>query len=141
MNFRFWERPKALKSQEKIFEEAQVFVQNFKRNFEESNNLLNSMNPDPDQSVLDRIEAYIIDMQSNLSQIEDLMRQTKVGEDYFLIESKGERDSLEKAHQEIILTGTPFAEYSKLKIDLERFKKEALSKLAPSTFDQDIYQE
>lgn len=141
MNFRFWEKPKIEKSQEKYFEDAEIFLRDFKRNFEEANNLLKSLNPDPDQLFLDRIEAYIIGMQSNLSQIEDLMRKTKVGEDYFLIESRGERDSLEKAHQEILLTGTPFAEYFKLKIDLERFKKEALLKITPSKFDEGIYQE
>lgn len=134
-------KTKKLKTIEDVSGDAKIFIENFKINFEEATNLLKESGNDPSQSVLDQIQSLIIDMESNLRELEAVMNKTKEGQDYFLIKKQGVSDSLEMAQQEIILSETPFAEYANLKINFERFKKEAIFKFSKNRLEDGVYEE
>jgi len=142
MNFNFLERfkPKPVeKTNEQITEEIKTFVENFERNMFEAKALLEASDKNSSQDVLNKIESCIIDMESNLKEITEYLKKTKIGEEYFMIEESEEKDSLLKVQQNIILDSTPFSNYSSMVSRFEAFKKEAQQKLIPEVSEIDAY--
>ena len=119
----------------KIFEEANVFISNFYKKIEEARKILETEDENADQSVLDKIKSLYIDAESNLREVTDLLKQTVTGEEYFSIENSGNKDSLMLAQQEIVLEKTPFAVYPKMVKELINLKTDTLKKLMPEVSD------
>lgn len=117
----------------KIFEEIPYFVRNFNTNLKTGRDLLEKSNSDSSQSDLNKIQDCIINMNSNLLQITELFKKTKVGEEYFFSEKSESSDSLKTAEEEILLEGTPFSTYPKMVRDFEDFKTESIKKLLPES--------
>lgn len=117
----------------KIFEEVVIFINNFNQDMAEARVLLESADKNSDQSTLDKIEGCILDMNSNLLQITELFKKTKVGEEYFFTDKSESSDSLKTAEEEILLEGTPFSTYPKMVRDFEAFKTESIKKLVPES--------
>jgi hypothetical protein len=143
MNFNFgkiFERkkdsPEIIQEKEnKIFEEANVFISNFYKKIEEARKILETEDENADQYVLDKIKSLYIDAESNLREVIDLLKQTEKGEEYFSIENSGNKDSLMLAQQEIVLEKTPFAVYPKMVKELINLKTDTLKKLMPEVSD------
>ena len=143
MNFNFgkiFERkkdsPEIIQEKEnKIFEEANVFISNFYKKIEEARKILETEDENADQYVLDKIKSLYIDAESNLREVTDLLKQTVTGEEYFSIENSGNKDSLMLAQQEIVLEKTPFAVYPKMVKELINLKTDTLKKLMPEVSD------
>lgn len=137
MKLNFLERfkPKENREEEdgKIFEGVFTFINNFNQDMAEARVLLDSADKNSDQSTLDKIEGCILDMNSNLLQITELFKKTKVGEEYFFTDKSESSDSLKTAEEEILLEGTPFSAYPKMVRDFESFKAEAIKKLVPES--------
>ena len=119
----------------KIFEEANVFISNFYKKIEEARKILETEDENADQYVLDKIKSLYIDAESNLREVTDLLKQTVTGEEYFSIENSGNKDSLMLAQQEIVLEKTPFAVYPKMVKELINLKTDTLKKLMPEVSD------
>ena len=117
----------------KIFEEIPYFVRNFNTNLKTGRDLLEKSNSDSSQSDLNKIQDCIINMNSNLLQITEKFKKTKVGEEYFFSEKSESSDSLKTAEEEILLEGTPFSTYPKMVRDFEDFKTESIKKLLPES--------
>ncbi len=143
MNFNFdkifkrkKDSPETIQEKEnKIFEEANVFISNFYKKIEEARKILETEDENADQSVLDKIKSLYIDAESNLREVTNLLKQTVTGEEYFSIENSGNKDSLMLAHQEIVLEKTPFAVYPKMVKELINLKTDTLKKLMPEVSD------
>lgn len=122
-------------SDEKIFSECLIFIENFDRKMSEAEKLFKKLDEKNDQILLGEIESLITDMKSNLKQLEDLIRQTNAGKDYFLLEETRDRDSLVLVQQKIIIENTPIENYIKMSKSLDRFIKDCQSKIFPLTSD------
>ena len=71
-----------MKKDKKIFEEIPYFVRNFNTNLKTGRDLLEKSNSDSSQSDLNKIQDCIINMNSNLLQITELFKKTKMLKEY-----------------------------------------------------------